>query len=140
MEGLIFQLILLVIFGALAAAIAAGKGRSAVGWFFGGFFLGLIGVIVVAVLPNVKAQQEKEQHAEAERRRLREQLRQERMKNEAMRQNVSTRLDHHDRALGMDTRAESPLLKAGKDSDNIFDQLPDSKQPERPATANAPKW
>ncbi|MCK9309101.1 MAG: hypothetical protein M0P99_02380 [Candidatus Cloacimonetes bacterium] len=30
--------------------IASYKGRSAVGWFFGGLFLGLLGLIIVACL------------------------------------------------------------------------------------------
>ena len=32
--------------------IAAKKGRSAVGWFFGGLFLGGIGLIIIACLPE----------------------------------------------------------------------------------------
>ena len=37
----------------IACPIIAGhKNRSVVGWFFGGLFLGLIGLIIVACLPN----------------------------------------------------------------------------------------
>lgn len=32
--------------------IARYKNRSAAGWFFGGLFLGLIGLIIVACLPR----------------------------------------------------------------------------------------
>lgn len=32
--------------------IAGHKNRSVVGWIFGGFFLGLIGLIIVACLPT----------------------------------------------------------------------------------------
>lgn len=32
--------------------IARYKNRSAIGWFFGGLFLGLIGLIIVACLPR----------------------------------------------------------------------------------------
>ncbi len=95
--------------GIIAAAIASSKGRSVVGWFFGGFFLGLIGVIVVAVLPNLTEQKARWEYSEQERRRLREQLRQERMKNEAFRQYTSERLDTHDSALSMDTRTRNAL-------------------------------
>ena len=33
--------------------IARSKGRSAVGWFFGGLFLGVIGLIIVANLKSL---------------------------------------------------------------------------------------
>ena len=37
----------------IACPIIAGhKNRSVAGWFFGGFFLGLIGLIIVACLPH----------------------------------------------------------------------------------------
>ncbi len=108
------QVVILVICGAIAAAIASSKGRNVVGWFFGGFFLGFIGVIIVAVLPNLKAQREKELHAERENRRLREQLRQERMKAEAFRQHTASRLDTHDEHLGLDTRTANQLLLEGQ--------------------------
>ena len=36
----------------LCPIIAHGKGRSAVGWFFGGLFLGGIGLIIVACLSD----------------------------------------------------------------------------------------
>ena len=37
----------------IACPIIAGcKNRSVVGWIFGGFFLGLIGLIIVACLPR----------------------------------------------------------------------------------------
>lgn len=32
--------------------IASSKNRSAAGWFFGGLFLGLIGLLIVACLPR----------------------------------------------------------------------------------------
>ncbi len=32
--------------------IASYKGRSIVGWIFGGFILGLIGLIIIACLPT----------------------------------------------------------------------------------------
>jgi type II secretory pathway pseudopilin PulG len=105
------QLVILLVTGAIAAAIASSKGRSVVGWFFGGFFLGIIGIVIVAVLPNLKEQREKERYVERENRRLREQLRQERLKQEAFRQHTAARLDVHDDHLGLDTRtANQPLL------------------------------
>jgi hypothetical protein len=105
MEALAIWLILRIIFGAIAAAIAESKGRSAVGWFFGGFVFMLLGVIIVAVLPNLKEQKFKEEAIERENRRLREQLMQEQIKNEAFRQHTAARLDTHDGHLGIDTRS-----------------------------------
>lgn len=41
------------IISTIACPIIAGhKNRSVVGWFFGGFILGLIGLIIVACLPE----------------------------------------------------------------------------------------
>ncbi len=41
------------IISTIACPIIAGyKGRSVVGWIFGGFILGLIGLIIVACLPH----------------------------------------------------------------------------------------
>ena len=45
-------IIVTVISMILCPIIAHGKGRSAVGWFFGGLFLGGIGLIIVACLSN----------------------------------------------------------------------------------------
>jgi hypothetical protein len=112
MEGelLVIRLIVMVVFGAIAAAIASSKGRSVVGWFFGGFFLTLIGVIIVSVLPNLKEQRSKEEAIERENRRLREQLVQEQIKTEAFRRHASARLDAHDSHIGVDTRSISTAL------------------------------
>jgi hypothetical protein len=104
MEGLVIWLIVRVIFGAICAAIANSKGRSEVGWFFGGFFFMLLGIIIVACLGNLKEQKYKEEAVERENRRLREQLMQEQIKNEAFRQHAAARLDAHDGHLGVDTR------------------------------------
>ncbi len=105
----VVHLIIGLVMGAISSSVAASKGRSAVGWFFGGFFLGIIGLIIVAVLPNLKEQERKRAQAGAERRRLREQLRQEKMKTDAFRQHAAGRLDSHDRVLGVDTRSAQAL-------------------------------
>ena len=44
-----------IIFGTICAVIASGKNRSAIGWFFIGFLLPLIGLIMVLVLPQGEA-------------------------------------------------------------------------------------
>jgi len=108
--GLAVQLVFMLIFGVVAAAIASSKGRSAFGWFFGGFFLGLIGVIIVACLANLKEKQRREEAIDRENRRLREQLMQEQIKNEAFRRHAAARLDNHDVQLGVDTRSAAPML------------------------------
>ena len=108
MEAAIVILVILVIragLGAVAAAIAHHKGRSVAGWFFAGLFLDIIGIIIVAVLPNLKEEQANRDRVASENRRLREQVRQERIKAETYRQYSMGRLDAHDGALGIDTRS-----------------------------------
>lgn len=120
-------LIIWVICGIIAAAIAHNKGRNAFGWFFGGLFLGLVGIVIVACLSNLKEQEAYRQYQETERRRLREQLRQEQMKTEAFRQYSMTRLDTHDQVLGIDTRS-TPQLASGQ----ATGFLPESGDPPDP--------
>ena len=93
-----------VIFGLICAAVASSKGRSVGGWFLLGFLFGWIPLIIVCCVSNLKEEQSYRSHQSRENRRLREQLRQEQMKAEAFRQHAYTRLDAHDRQLGVDTR------------------------------------
>jgi uncharacterized membrane protein YeaQ/YmgE (transglycosylase-associated protein family) len=109
MDSLVINLVVGVICGAIAAAIASSKGRSVVGWFFGGFFIGIIGIIIVACLSNKKEETARLAFAERERHRLREQLRQEQLRVESLRRHTAERLDAHDQALGLDTRTVSSL-------------------------------
>ncbi len=111
-EGVGILLLVLLLFaipGTISAVIAHHKGRSVVGWFFAGSFLALIflplGIILVAVLPSLKEDQSYKARVESENRRLREQVRQERIKAETFRQYSMGRLDAHDGALGIDTRS-----------------------------------
>ena len=49
----LFNIILFwVFFGFLASFIAKRKNRNPLGWFFIGFFFSLLGVLLVAILPN----------------------------------------------------------------------------------------
>ena len=131
MERVAIHLVIGLICGAISAAIAAGKGRNAVGWFFGGFFLGLIGIVIVACLGNLKEQRAYRRQMESEAHRLREQLRLERIKGEVYRQHTAERLDVHDHALGMDTRSTT-ALSGGR----VPAQLPGGLPPvEDPAAA-----
>lgn len=101
-----------IICGVISACIASSKGRSAVGWFFGGFFLGIIGLIILACLSNLNDEKARRQSVDMEQRRLREQLRQEQLKVESLRRYSAARLDAHDQALGIDTRNQPQLLTA----------------------------
>jgi hypothetical protein len=47
-------LIWCLFFGFICSYIAKEKGRDAGGWFFGGFLLGIFGVIVLACIPSKK--------------------------------------------------------------------------------------
>jgi len=101
--------IIAIIGGVIAAAIAGSKGRNVPGWFVFGFFFPLIAIIVACVVSDLKAEKQERAHLSAERRRLHEQLRQEKMKSEAFRQHSVRRLDTHDQALGMNTRGGTEL-------------------------------
>lgn len=107
-------LIVALIFGIACALIAHNKGRSAVGWFFIGFLLSLIGFILVLVVSDKAREQQREQNLQREQKRLREQLKQERMKNRAFQQHTQARLDTHDAALNLSTRQV-----AGQSADKV---------------------
>jgi hypothetical protein len=105
----ILNLLIAVVFGAICAGIASSKGRNAVGWFFIGFFFSCIGLIIILCLSNLKEEQARWNSQDVEQRRLREQLRQEQLKNEAYRKHTAARLDAHDERLGMNTRQTEPV-------------------------------
>jgi hypothetical protein len=112
--------IIALILGIICAVIANGKGRSAIGWFFIGFFFGLFGLIVLLVVGNLNEAKQKEIEMENRQRRLREQLRQERIKNDQFRNHAQLRLDKHDDALGIETRNIQPLFDT-KDIEQLND-------------------
>jgi hypothetical protein len=112
-EEIIIRLVIGLVFGGITSAIAASKGRNAVGWFFLGFFFACISLIIILCLSNVKEEEARWSANEIEQRRLREQLRQEQLKNEALRQHTAARLDLHDKELGIDTRQASPGISVG---------------------------
>ena len=138
-------LIIKLICGGIASAIASSKGRNAVGWFFGGFIIDVIGVIIVACLSNLKVEEKQRRHAARETRRLREQLNQERMKSEAFRQHATSRLDMHDGQLSIDTRSAHAALPASwgqpslEDPGDFLANLEQNEmQPRPPALAGPP--
>lgn len=140
------QLFILLIFGVVIAIIANGKGRNPVGWFFIGFFTNIIGLILILVLSDQKEEQAQRVRVEQENRRLREQLRQERLKQESFREYAQRRLDVHDDRLGVDTRSLTPLPQPasapmlpedGQDQANGQDQPPQT--PVQPANVLFPR-
>jgi len=92
-----------LLFAVICAVIAAGRGRSAVGWFFIGLIISCFGLILVLVLPDLKQQDERERRVSLENRRLREQLNKERQVSDQRHGHVERRLGAHDEALGLDT-------------------------------------
>lgn len=111
MEAFAVVFIVLLIrcaFGAVCAAIASSKGRNAAGWFFAGLLIDCIAIIIILCLSNLKEEEARMRRMRNEQRRLREQLKQERMKNQAFQGHVHMRLDRHDEELGVDTRQLGP--------------------------------
>ncbi len=135
-----------VVFGIICAFIGNRKGRSAVAWFFIGFLTGLIGLIILLCLSDLNEKESFKQRMRSENRRLRERVRQERMKNEAFQEHVRERLDVHDDQLGIDTSdagnrsLENPDQKQRKITRRTPDAQGPEKQPDdRPAsTRNRP--
>lgn len=112
--------IIALILGIICAAIANGKGRSVIAWFFIGFFFGILGLIILLVIGNPREARQKEMEMETEQRRLREQLRQERIKNDQFRKHTQVRLDTHDNALGLET-SSTPALLDIPDRQKLYD-------------------
>lgn len=100
---LLVNLLIAVIFGGISAAIAHGRGRSAAGWFFLGLFLSCLAIVLVMVLPDLKAEAARIQRQEQKTRRLREQIAKERQVADQRHDHIERRLGVHDTALGVDT-------------------------------------
>ena len=106
---IVIQVVVSAVFGTICAIMAPGRGRSAVGWFFIGFVVNCVGLIILLLIPDLKIEAEKERRHREETRRLREQLKKERQVADARHEAHDARLGVHDRALGLDTSA--PLLE-----------------------------
>ena len=125
-EGiLVIQLIVVLVCGAISAAIASSKGRSGVGWFFGGVFLGLIGIIIIACLSNLNEERNRRNYVDWQQRRTQEQIYQEQVKNQAFQQYTASRLDQHDQQLGLNTRPANQNLTYGTGGEQNY--LPDQQ-------------
>lgn len=49
---ILIPLALCIVFGVLCSKIARRKNRDKVGWFFIGFFLGVIGLLIILCIPK----------------------------------------------------------------------------------------
>ncbi len=107
---IIGALVIRAIFGGIIAAIASSKGRNTVGWFFIGLLVPCIGLIIILCLSNLQEENRIHSMQASTNQRLQEQLRQERMKNQAFQQHTAARLDRHDNALQLDTRQVSTAI------------------------------
>lgn len=110
MESFLEFLVLLA-FGAACAAIAGQRGRNPVAWFFLGFIFNCFALILLLVLPDMQEMEDRHQTAQDQARRLREELAQERQRNQSFRGHVKARLDVHDAALQIDTREQTPVTE-----------------------------
>lgn len=109
--GLVIQLIVMTVFGGICAAVASGRGRSGVAWFFVGFFFACIGLIVLLALPDVKKEEARHKRQAQENRRLREQIKKERQVADGRHLGVERRLRAHDVALDLDTSGAASQLE-----------------------------
>ena len=102
-----------ILFAILCAIVAASKGRSAIGWALIGFIANCIGFIILICLEDLNEGKKSDaswDRMDRKTRRLKESLRQERVRAETFRSQVEGRLDAHDMAIGIDTRGiQEPL-------------------------------
>ena len=113
-----------VIFGAIVAAIAHGRGRSVVGWFVLGTLFSCFALILVLVLPDLKLEDQRRDRLRRENQRLREQLRKDRQVADQRHAEVSGRLGAHDAVIGIDTSSQHgapPLSDRIESSDESVD-------------------
>lgn len=118
-----------LIFGVICALVANGKGRSAVGWFFLGFLFGLISLIIVCVISDLKKEEARERALRNENRRLRERMRKDRMVADQRHRQLDRRINAHDRVAGIDTaQPENEQLLEHVDDEEFYDDEDDFDQ------------
>ena len=106
---MVVQLVISLVFAVVCAAMAPGRGRSAVGWFFIGLLFNCVALIILLLIPNLKIEEDRQRRQRAETRKLREQPKKERWVADERQQGYGQRLAAHDRAPGVDTApAELP--------------------------------
>lgn len=129
MESGALELIILFVFGVICAAVANGRGRNALGWFFIGLIGGCLALIILFVIPDLKEEQRKERLQKKREKRVDERIHHERIKNEAFRGHTSRRLDTHDEVLEIDTKKGGPNAMPPPAPINLItnaDDAPDS--------------
>jgi hypothetical protein len=115
----------------VCSLVANSRGRSALGWFFIGFFFGIFALIVLFVIPDLKELAAREERLRAENRLLREQVKSHRMVADQRHERQERRLTVHDRALGVDTSGAPQL----PDGDGVPQQQLDADPPPLPRAA-----
>ncbi|MCA9003280.1 MAG: DUF4339 domain-containing protein, partial [Planctomycetes bacterium] len=109
------QLFIMAIFGLICAAIANSRGRSPVGWFFIGFFFGCLGLIVLFVIQDLKAEAMKEERRNRQFSRIEQRQTRDRASIDRRLETHNRRISAHDQAMGVDTiEAGSPDAAAAR--------------------------
>jgi hypothetical protein len=116
-------------FGIACAFMAKGRGRSPVAWFFIGFCVQCLGIILLLLLPNPKLEEEKQRQRAEETRRLREQLKKDRRVADDRHESHRQRLGAHDRALGVDTSSAEPAQLSGSEPPALPGSVPAAAVP-----------
>lgn len=109
----IVKLFVMLAFGGLCAALAVGRGRSGVAWFFLGVLFSCIALVVLLVIPDLKVEEERRLRQSTENRRLREQIAKNRQIADGRHAAIERRLGAHDAALNLDTTADRQLAQDG---------------------------
>ena len=127
-EAIVIQLVVRAVFGSIVAAIAHSRGRNAVGWFFIGSLIACLGLILVLVLPDLHADEQKRDRLRRDNVRLRERLNKERQVSDQRYAETARRLGAHDAVLGIETAPDDAAAPP---------QLPAQKSANISATARA---
>jgi hypothetical protein len=102
-----------ILFAAICALLAASKGRSALAWGLGGFFLQCFGLLFVLLVSDTAETHAIEETGRRQNRRVNERIKKESSKLASLKSEMRGRLDAHDLAIGLDTRnIKRPLQRA----------------------------
>ena len=93
------------VFAGICALLAASKGRSALTWGLLGFFFQCFALVFVLFTDDVNDSSSEKEMSHKHRRRATERMKKESLKLHTLTSEVRGRLDAHDLAIGLDTRA-----------------------------------